>query len=160
MRLRKFLRVIYPIACAACLAAGYALAAQWLALVLAAIVWLAWRLTADRLPSVVLTVSVGAAAAGLVLGASPFLMIVAATLALAGWDAVRWDDFLAGDVSIEVETRLERMHSANLVLALGLALLAAMAGRLIHFQILFGILVGVVLLALLGLDRLWGLLKD
>ncbi len=160
MRLRKLLKVMYPAGCVACLAAGYALAGQWLALVLAAIVWLAWRLAADRLSSIVLAMSVGAAAAGLILSASPFLMLPAAALALAGWDAVHWDGFLVGNVPVEVETRLERMHGASLALALGPALLAAVAGRLIHFQVLFGVLVGLVLLALLGLDRLWSLLKD
>ena len=160
MARRRILKLLYPTACAACLAVGYALAGKWLALALAVIVWLAWRLAGGRMPSVVLAVSVAAAAAGSGLGASPFLMLPAATLALASWDAVRWDAFLAGELPAEVEARLERLHSANLALALGPALLVATAGRLIHFQILFGVLAVLALLALLGLDRLWRLLRD
>jgi len=81
-------------------------------------------------------------------------------LALASWDAVRGDAFLAGELPAEVEARLERMHNSNLALALGPALLVAVAGGLIHFQVLFGVLAVLVLLALLGLDRMWRLLGD
>ena len=72
---------------------------------------------------------------------------------------MQWNDFLAGDLPAVVEARLERRHYACLALALGPALLAALAGRLIHFQIPFGILVVAVLLMLVVLDRVWLLVK-
>jgi hypothetical protein len=160
MTLRKLLKLMCPTACAVCLAAGYAVAGTWIALALVALVWVAWLFTADWPPSVLLAASVGLAAGGLVVGASPVLMITAGSLALASWDVVRWDGFLAGHVSVEIETRLERKHYTSLALAVGAGLLAAIAGRLLHFPLPFVGLVAVVLLAFLGLDRIWRLVEN
>ncbi len=159
MTLHKFLSVLFPTAGAICLAAGYALAGQTIALVCVGLVWLAWLLGTNWPPSVMLVATVGLAAGGLYVGASPFLMLPAATLALVSWDWVRWQGFLGSSLSAEAQHRLEQKHAANLALAVGPALLVALAGRFIHFQIPFGILVALTLLALLGLDRIWTLVK-
>jgi hypothetical protein len=120
---------------------------------------LGWVFAANSLPSALLAASVILAAGGLYQGASPFLMLPAAALALASWDLVRWESFLLGDLPAEARARLERKHYASLLLAVGPAWLAGMAGRSIHFPIAFGVLVVLVLLALLVLDRVWKLVK-
>jgi hypothetical protein len=160
MTLRKILKLAYPTACAACLAAGYALAGRWVALAPVTLIWLAWLFAKQWSPMATLMASVALAAGGLWLGASPFLMTPAAALALASWDAIHWDGLLGGDLASEIEARLERRHYAFLALALGPALLAAVAGQLIHIQLPFGGLIVIVLLALLSLDRIWSLVKD
>ena len=155
----RLLKFVCPAAFAACLGAGYALAGQWAGLLLAGLIWLAWLFAASWPPSLLLAASVAASAGGVWVGASPFLMIPAATLALASWDLVRWYGFLAGHVPEDVKARLERRHYACLALAIGPALLAAVAGSTLRFELPFGGLVAVVLLALLGLDRLWGRIR-
>jgi hypothetical protein len=159
MVVRKLLKLFCPTACAACLVAGYALTENWMALVPIGLVWAAWLFAVNWPASLLLVASVALAASGLWLGASPFLMIPAAVLSLASWDVVRWNGFLTGDLSSEVEARLERAHYAWLGLTLGLGLLAALGGRLIQFPLPLGGLIVLVLLALLGLDRIWRLLK-
>jgi hypothetical protein len=160
MALRKFLMRLFPTACAAGLAAGYVLAGQGLMVVPVVLVWLGWLFPAQCPVSILLAASVALAAGGVWAGAAPFLMWSAATLALASWDMVRWDSFLAGDLPVEAGTRLERKHYICLALALGPALLAAVAGRLIQIQTPFGGLVAIVLLAFLGLDRIWSWVKN
>ena len=159
MATRKLLKLACPIACAICLAAGYASAGQWLGVPLAALVWAAWHFGAKWPPTLLLTGSVTVAAAGLVAGASALWMLPGATLALAGWDLAHWDSFLGDDMPAEVESRLERKHYASVALALVPALLVAAAGQFIRLQIPFGVLVAVALVALLGLDRIWGWVK-
>jgi len=155
MALRRLLKLACPTACAVCLAAGYSLARQWLGLGLVVLVWLAWLFAANEPPSIKLIASVGLAAAGLSAGASPLWMLPGAALALASWDLAHWEKSLGGGLPAEAERRLERKHYACLALAVGPALLAAVAGQFIRFQIPFGVLVAVALLALLGLDRIY-----
>ena len=159
MAIHRLLRFACPAALAACVGTGYALAGQWAGPALAGLIWLAWLFAASWPPALLLAVSVAASAGGVWVGASPFLMIPSAALALASWDLVRWDGFLAGAIPAEVKARLERRHYACLALAIGPALLAAVAGSLLRVELPFGGLVAVVLLALLGLDRLWGQIK-
>ncbi len=155
MATRKLLRLACPIACAVCLAAGFASAGLWLGLPLAALVWAAWHFAVKWSPTLMLIISVAVAAAGLVFGASALGILPGATLALACWDLAHWDSFLGKDLPAEVESRLERKHYAFLALALAPALLVAAAGQFLRLQIPFGVLVAVALLALLGLDRIW-----
>jgi hypothetical protein len=150
--------------CAACLAVGYALAGQWAALAAVLIALLAWLLARQGLSTwlspAALVISVGLAAAGLFAGDSPTLMILSATLALASWDLVLLDHTLAGGSSAKTVTLLEKKHYQSLALALGLGLLAAVTGQMIRFQIPFGGMVLLVILALFSLDRLWRTLVD
>ncbi len=159
MAMRKLLKLASPIACAVCLAAGYASAGLWLGVPLAALVWAAWHFGAKWPPTLMLIGSVTVAAAGLVAGASALWMLPSATLALAAWDLTHWDSFLGGDMPAEVESRLERKHYASLALGLAPALLVAAAGQFFRIQISFGVLVAVALLALVGLDRIWAWVK-
>jgi len=159
MAMRKLLKLACPIASAVCLAAGYASAGLWLGVLLAALVWAAWHFGAKWPPTLMLIGSVAVAAVGVGAGASALWMLPGATLALAGWDLAHWDSFLGDDMPAEVESRLERKHYASVALALVPALLVAAAGQFIRLQIPFGVLVAVALVALLGLDRIWGWVK-
>ena len=155
MKLPKPQLLIWPTAWALCLAAGYIMIGQWALLVLAGLAWLGWVFTAAGSPSVMLAAVVGLAAAGACAGAPAALTIAGATLALAGWDALRWESFLMEDLPAETRARLGRRHLAWLALALVPGLLAALAGRLLQIQIPFGVLVAMAALAFLGLDRVW-----
>jgi hypothetical protein len=159
MALRKSLKLICPAACAFCLAVGYALAGKWVALVLVGLVWIAWLFSDNWPPTLLLAASVALAAGGVWAGASPFLMIGAATLALVSWDVMNWEAFLTGELTGEVEARLERTHFAVLGLTVGPSLLLVLVGRLIQVPIPFGVLVFLVLLTFFGVDRLWHLVK-
>lgn len=140
------------------MAAGYALIGQWGLLALAGLVWLA-GVVAARWTVVVFVVLVGLAAAGACAGAWPSLMIVGATLALASWDLANWEDFVTGSLPAETVARFEWRHYAYLALALGSGLLAAIIGRLVSFQLPFGILVVLAAMVLLGVDQMWRLVK-
>lgn len=164
MPLRKFLSLVCPMTCASCLAVGYAMAGQWVALVAVLIAFLAWlparQWLSTWLSSSALVVTVSLAAAGLLAGASPFLMILSATLALASWDLVRFDHTLTGGSSAKTVARLEKKHYESLVLALGTGLLVALTGRMIRFQIPFVGMVILVIFVLFSLDRVWRMLTD
>ncbi len=162
MSSRKTLSLVCPMACAAGLAVGYAIVAQWIALAVILLTSLAWLLAAHKWPaaewvSMALVVFVGLAAAGLFAGVSPSLMIFSATLALASWDLALFDQVVTdlSSTSPETITLFENRHYQSLILALGLGLLIAVAGRMIHFEIPLGGMIFLVILALLGLDRVW-----
>jgi hypothetical protein len=166
MSLRKILSLVGPMAWAACLAMGYAMVEQWIALVVIELVLPAWLLArirpATMSPSIPLVVSVGIAAAGLFAGAAPVLMIFGATLALASWDLVLLDHSLAGcsNSSAATLSLFEHRHLQSLTLALGLGLLVAVIGRTLHLQIPFGGMICLALLALFSLDRILRALID
>jgi hypothetical protein len=151
-------------ACISCLAVGYAIAGQWVALAAVLIVFLGWlrarQWLSSWLPVAALVGAVGLAAAGLLVGAPPVLMILGATLALASWDLVRFDHSVTGDPSAKTIARLEKKHFESLALALGPGLLVAVAGRMIRFQIPTGVMILLVIVALLCLDRVRRMLTD
>ncbi len=107
------------------------------------------------LSSSALVFSVSLAAAGLLTGAMPLLMMLGAALALAGWDVVLWDRSLTNNSPSTSLTLIESKHYQSLALALGLGLLAIVAGRLVRFQIPFGWMVVLVILTLFSLERIW-----
>ena len=165
MPLRKTLSLVCSLVCAACLAAGYAMVGQWIALVAILLVFLAWLLArkwpSTWLPSTALVISVGLAATGLFAGAPPLLMILSATFALASWDQVLLDHTLT-DRSSSAKTIVlfENRHDQSLAVALGLSLLIAVTGRMIRFQIPLGVMIILVILVLFSLDRIWRALVD
>jgi hypothetical protein len=126
---------------------------------LAGVVWVTWLFAGTSVAPFFLAVAVGLAAVGLGLGASPYLMLPGVTLALVSWDLMRWDAFVAGEGLPLNMTRLARKHYAALALALVPSLLIAIVGQQVRFSIPFGVLIGVVALALLGLDRVWRLVR-
>jgi hypothetical protein len=166
MSWRKILNLVCPIVYAVCLAVAYAQVRQWTSLAIVLLTFLAWLLARKRpsieLSSTVLLISVGLAAAGLFAGASPFLMMLSATFALASWDLVLLDHTLTDNANSSAKTiaLFENRHYQNLALALGLSLLIAVAGQLIRLQIPLGGMILLVILALFGLDRVWRALVD
>lgn len=155
----RTLGLMCPIAYAAFLAIGYAQVGQWIMLAVYILNFLAWLFT-FRWPSIELTstalvISVGSAALGLLSGTVPFLMILGVTFALAGWDLALWDHSRVGIIASSAKTAalFENRHFQSLALALGLGLLAAVTGQLIHFQIPLGGMILLVILALFSLDR-------
>lgn len=166
MPLRKTLSLVGPMACAISLAAGYAFMMQWggiVASLLALPAWLfAHRRPAVLPPSISLIFSVGIAVIGLLVGAAPSMMILGAALALASWDLILLDHSLTGSSSSSAATvaLFEKRHFQYLVLALGPGLLVAVTGRLLQFQVPFGIMVFLAIVALFGLDRVFRVLID
>ena len=71
-----------------------------------------------------LVVMMGAAAAGAMVGASAFLLIPGAALALAAWDLVDFHRFVRGGRSPQPAAALEKRHALSLAKAISLGLLA------------------------------------
>jgi hypothetical protein len=164
MPLRKIVSLACLIICAACLAVGYALAGQWVIFVVVLIAVLACLFAPQWPPiwlvSVALIGSVSLAAFGLFFGASSTLMVLSVTLALASWDLARFNHTLAGNSCAATLAHLEKKHYENLALALGVGLLLALSGPMIHLQIPFGGMAFLVILAVFSLNRLWRELMD
>ena len=159
MPLQKILRLVFPILCVTSLGLGYTTTRTWIAIFVLVLTLLAW-LSAIQWPVgflayLALVLSVGLAAAGLLNGATPLLMLLGAAFALASWDGVLWNHTSAGHSATPSLTLIESKHYQSLALALGLGLLAIVAGRLLHFQISFGWMVVLVTLALFSLERIW-----
>jgi len=151
---------------AACLASGYAVTGQGIAVVIALLTLPLWLLARKRPvtvpPSVALATSVCIGAAGLLTRAPSVLMILGAALALASWDLVLWQQTLTDNSISSAQTiaLLETRHYQSLALALAPGLLIAITGPLIRVQLPFMGLVLLVILALFSLDRVWRTLKD
>ncbi len=166
MPVRRSLIFLCPVISAACLASGYAMTGQGIAVVIALLTLPVWLLARQRPstmpPSVALVISVSIGAAGLFTGTPSFLMILGVALALASWDLVLWDQTLTDNSisSTQTSALLETKHYQSLALALVPGLLIARAGPLIRMQLPFMSLILLVILALFSLDRVWRTLKD
>ncbi len=159
MTFRKILRLVFPILCVTSLGLGYATTRTWIAMLVPALTLLAW-LSAIKWPVgflsyLALVFSVGLAAAGLLTGATPVWMLPGAAFALASWDVVLWNRTSADNSLTTRLTLFESKHYQSLALALGLGLLAAAGGRFLRFQIPFGWMVILAILALFSLERIW-----
>ena len=86
-------------------------------------------------------------------------MICGSGVALAIWDLLLLDDAVKGSSLGEQTRRYENKHLQSLALALGCGLMVAFVGRLLNFQIPFAILMLFVILAVFGLDQVWGYIK-
>jgi len=157
MSRRRIFFVICMLISAACLAAGYASAGQWIGAVLAIILAAAWLL-ARRYPGadlgfICLLGSVCLAVAGQLSRAQPVLMTCGAGAALAAWDLLGLDETLNGG---EPQNReYENRHLQALASALGSGLLLAVLGRLLNLQVPFIVVAVSVGVLLFGLDRVW-----
>jgi hypothetical protein len=147
--------------CAACLAAGYAANGGAIAIAAGAstgLIWLlAYKQPARLPPAMALIISVIWGAVGLLVGATPALMILGTTLALAGWDLILLDQTLTrcANSSATANSLFEQRHYQSLALALGLGGLIVAAGRMIHVEIPLGGMILLVILAMFSLDRIW-----
>jgi hypothetical protein len=159
MFVRKLLNLVLLILIPLCLTLGYAKIGPGMAFTAGLFILGAWLL-AHRwpqtwFPSIALVVTVCLAVIELYQGASAPLMLVAAALALANWDLALLNRLPAGSPSFRKLTLLETKHYQSLLLALGLAIPASLIGRIIHFQIPFGIMILLVILAFFSLTRVW-----
>jgi hypothetical protein len=163
MTLRKTLFVVSLVASAFCLAAGFGLVGRWIGVGLAILVGLAWLLArkypATWLPFICLLASVCLAVAGQLSGSSPVLMLWGVGAALAAWDLLLLNVSLDHAAFREQTSRHENRHLQALALALGCGLGVASFGRLLHIQLPFLVLLLLVVLAIFGLDRIWGYIK-
>ena len=161
MSLRRTLILICATAGAACLVLGYVSAGRGMLALVALVTLPAWWLTYKRPgafpPVAALVISVGLAAGGLLAGATPWLMLVSATLALAGWDLVLLEHSLPGSSSAATSTLTQFMslHYTSLALPLGLGLLIAVVVRMIPVQVPFWGMVLLAIFALWSFDRAW-----
>ncbi len=163
-RPRRNLRLLSPVAGAACLGLGFAAAGQWGFVAAAVVVFtgsiidLKWP--SGWLPPVALAVSIGLAATGIFTGAAAAWMLLAATLALANWDLALLDHALADNPPRQLTLRLERRHYQDLAIVVATGLLAALASQGVQFQIPFVVMVAMVALVLYFLLRLVRMLSD
>jgi hypothetical protein len=159
MSLRKIIILVLLVLSTTCLALGFAWVAQWMAIaavLTSLLAWLAgWRWPTIWSPSAALIVSISLAAAGLLAGASPLLMLLSVTPTIAVWDLVLLDQSLTNSSPEKTLALLEHKHYESLALALGLGLLAVIAGHTIRFQIPFAGIILLAILAFFGLDRIW-----
>jgi hypothetical protein len=160
---RKISFVISLVVSMLCLAAGYALAGEWIGAVFAILTGPSWLFARKHpsswLPSLCLLMSVGLAVVGRLLGAAPWLMIYASGIALAAWDLLLLNASLDGNASGEQTRRYENKHLQSLALALGAGLLVTFLGRLLNPRLPFLLLAFLVALVIFGLDRIWDYLK-
>jgi hypothetical protein len=164
MDLRKSILLGCVIASTACLGLGFGLVGAWggglLAVIASSLSWLAaysrrfgWTDTTALIAAVIL------GAAGVVMGALPALLVCGVSFALASWDMALFDRALKSSSYLQANSSIERKHYASLGQALVFGLLVAFLGPMIQLQISLGVMVVLVLLALVGLDRLWQLYK-
>ena len=158
MTLQRFLKWGTLTAGVVCLASGCGLVGQWGLLAAVGLAGLAGILLAGW-SAVVFVVLVGLAAVGICEGAWPILMILGATLALASWDLSGWEGFVADGLLDETTAWIEWRRYTYLALALGSGLLVTIVGRLVSFQLPFGVLMLLAALVLLGVDQTWRLVK-
>lgn len=146
-----------------CLAAGYGIAGYWvgaaIAILMAPAWWLAQKDPALSLPTVCLSVSVGLAVVGRLIGCSPVWMIFGSAAALAAWDLVLLDSAVGNHSSGEPTRLYENRHLQSLLMALGFALLAIVLGRFVNIHLPFIVLLLSLAFIFFALDRVWGHIK-
>lgn len=151
------IRSLCLIVSAACLGLGYILAGHWLILaVLAGMVFIwfilgKWSVFGSA--SIVLFVYISLAAIGVLMDISLPLLIGGSTAALAAWDLSLFaHDVLGNPVP---DAMMERHHLGLLAAACGIGLPLAFISSFFYFQIPFGLIYVLALLAAGGL--IWGL---
>ena len=154
---RNLPKLIVLAASVGCLAAAYGAAGQWAAagLLLVPGLLLAFHGSprAAWVPPVFLCGMISAAAAGALVGAPAFLLILGAALALAAWDLACFDRFLRRSGSLHAVNDLQKNHARSLVLAVGLGLGCAGGGLALSLRIPFAVMLLLVVadLVCLGL---------
>lgn len=136
------------------LAGGYGLGGSWLgvwAVLIMMASWFACRTYDFRwMPSVLLIVYTGIAAAGILTTVSPALMIAGSAFALAGWELAD-QGAGQGEPSTALRNLYQREHLKLALMSIGLGLLVAESGLLVQIAIPFGLLLLIALAVLLSL---------
>jgi hypothetical protein len=157
MSFRKVLFVMCLIISLLCLATGYGIAGYWVGAAIAMLMgpawWLAQKYPYSSLPSACLSMSVGLAVVGSLIGCLPLLMIFGSAAALAAWDLIFLLSAVGNNSSGEQNRRYENRHLQSLLMALGFALLAIALGRFVNIQLPFIVLLLSLAFILFALDR-------
>jgi hypothetical protein len=163
MPLRKFFFILCLIVWVFCLAAGYWFANQWIGAALAVLLGPGWLLAPKyqdaMLPHICLFISVGLAVAGILIGASPLLMIFSSAMAVAVWDLALLESALKMNSTNEQTRQYEARHLQSLMLALGFGLFATLAGYLVNIRLPFFIMIPLLIFLLFALERVWFYIK-
>ena len=161
MSFRKAYFVICLMISLLCLAVGYGMAGYLVGAALAILMAPAWWLAQKyaSLPTLCLSVSVGLAVVGRLIGCSPALMIFGSSAALAAWDFIFLDSAVGNHSLGEPTRRYENRHLGSLLMVLGFALLAIVLGRFVTIQLPFIVLLLSLAFILFALDRVWGDIK-
>jgi hypothetical protein len=142
-----------------CQMAGYAGMGGWIWILAGmglAAIWLLSRKYETRIvASLALIVTVGLAVTGIALGYSGWLLIASAAFGLAAWDVLlmgaktrdSWDD------SDWASYRDDHLKTCLLVVVGGLVL--ALLGRQINLQIPFVVMMGLVIIGVYLMGRVW-----
>ena len=158
MRSVKLTTWVCILVSAACLVAAYALAGDWLVLLLFLAILLCWRLIRKRYSDVTLSISLVVyilfVLVGLLAHLSPYLMIMGCSFALAGWEMLLFSHNSNGAEARPGNLHLENRHLQDLALATGFGLTLAGLGLNLHLHLPFGLVVFMVLLTGFGLFRL------
>ncbi len=160
--LLRMLILFCSVATGACLALGYMSVGGATALAVSILSMLFWVLAYKR-PSIcppvaALLFSIVLTSGGLSAGASPALMLLGSTFALASWDLTVLERKLAGiNSSARTVTLFQNAHYRRLFVTLGLSLFITLAGQAIPLTIPLGGMIILVILAALALDRFWRL---
>ena len=162
MSLRKTLFLFFLTGSTVCLAAAYGMIGSWWGaglVILPGLFPLTRRPVAGRwLPPAYLSCMLGAAAIGIVAGATPHLMLLGAILALAAWDRMNLDRAMAGSGRAHSDARFEMKHARSLALALGLGLLAAEGGLTVSLPLPFPVMLLLAILLVFSVSRVFRLL--
>jgi hypothetical protein len=149
--------VLVPVLAASvvCLAAAFGTAGLWVPACLvplpAVLLLFHRRIRGGWAAPLFLVVMMGAAAAGAMVGASAFLLIPGAALALAAWDLADFHRFVRSGRSPQPAAALERRHALSLAKAISVGLLAAVGGASLALRIPFIVMFLLVILDLLCL---------
>jgi hypothetical protein len=164
MSLRKALFLFCLVISLVCLAGGFGMIGQWIGAVLVFLILLAWPLSnrfhlAWAAPACLVSL-VFLAAAGLLEDTPAYLMIPGAAAALAAWDLQDLNCSMQGCSPSETARQFEKNHIRSLAIALGIGVLMAVTGSLITLHVPFAILIGLILLNLYSLDRIFSYLRN
>ena len=146
-----------------CLIAGFESGGNWQGAawsMLLGLFWFwAWREPTTLLPTLCLIVSIILAAAGILEGIQPWLMICGSAAALAAWDSLLLVSALQNASSRDKTQAYETAHLKYLLMAVGGGIIISLSGLLLSFQFPFLIIMlltgGLVFL----LERVWGAIK-
>jgi DMSO reductase anchor subunit len=141
------------------MAVGYGLAGQQIGAgvsLLIALGWLAgFKYRASYLVYFCMFGVVCLATAGLIIGITYWLMIAGLSFALAAWDIVLLRISFFQNQSNSNTRAFENKHLQSLGIAIGIGLACSIPFHLVTFQLPFIVMLGLIVLAGLGIERVW-----
>lgn len=147
-----------------CYSAAFLSTGQWVGVLCTIGLGLLWFDLRNRqsrwLPHVFLLAALVLPVTAILAGSNPVLSITGAGFSLAAWDLYQLISSLRDFPMKESTRRYEQRHLRSLFIALIIGLAIAITGRMVTLQVPFILLVVVILLVVLGLDRLWTVLGN